>query len=124
MKFRGIAGNNHPSLKKGDPIPLSPEDKVKSVAIDYVSSHSDIGFKFVPVSARLIGNVTVNPGRELKNKSEPAQYSGTVEVTYRPLSLKDDRLYPVKTRKVKVQCCDCRNDIGVPDVQAVEVALM
>lgn len=124
MKFKGIAGNNHPSLKKGDPIPLSPEEKVKATAIEYIATNSDIGFKFVPVSAKIIGQVVVTPGREVKNKSEPAQYSATVEVTYRPLSLKDDRLYPTKTRKMKIQCCDCRNDIGIPDVQAVEVSLM
>lgn len=123
MKIAGIAGKKHPMLKKGDAIELSPEDKVMSAAKDQVSSGAPEGIRWIPIQAKLLTEVQVVKGRETGRKSEPAQYIGKVEVTYRVLKLDVDRLTPTKKKVVKLTCKDCKDEIGAPDLQVVDCTL-
>lgn len=125
MKIRGIAGGKNPhGLKKGDVIELSPEEKVCAMAREQVVESSPEGFKYIPLSAEVVGSVQVVAGRELKNNPEPSQYIGEVVVKFRTLKLSTDRLMPSKAMKVKVHCKDCKDDIGVSDLQVVDFKVL
>lgn len=124
MKINGIAGGRHPSKKKGDVIELSPEQKIEIMAKEQVVENSPEGIKYIPISAEAIGKAKVMAGRVTKNKTEPAQYSGKVKVKYRALRLSDDRLKPTKEIKVKIHCKDCRDDMGVDDLEAVDFKIV
>lgn len=122
MKIAGIAGK-HPSLKKGEIIQLSAEDKVKSQAKQELSDNSDEGYKFLPTKAVVVGNVQEVKGRATKDP-EPSQYIGTVLITYRPLRLADDRLFPEKSKTVKIHCCDCVDSLGMPDLKTLKFEVL
>ena len=118
MKIGGIAGK-HPTVRKGEVIELSPEDKVKAQAKQELSDRSEEGFRFLPTKSIIIGVVQEIKGRQLKDP-EPNQYIGTVQITYRPLRLKDDRLFPERTVKVKIHCTDSKDDLGIPDLETLD----
>jgi len=122
MKISGIAGK-HPTIRKGEVIELSPEEKVKAQAKQELSDRSEEGFKFLPTRAHVIGSVQVVQGRQLK-EPEPNQYIGTVEITYRPLRLADDRLFPERSIKVKIHCIDSKDDLGIPDLNTMEYKII
>lgn len=124
LKIAGVAGGKHPTLKKGDIIELSPENKIEIMAKEEVSKRSPEGFRFIPIDSKVIGDVKVLVGRKDIKKPEPDQYLGTVEITYRSLNLFKDRLYQPKTTLVKVHCKDCKNDIGVPDLEMIEFKVL
>lgn len=118
MKIAGIAGK-HPNVRKGDVIELSNEKKVESQARQELSDRSEEGFKFLTTKASIVGEVQVVLGRQVKN-GDPNQYIGTVMITYRPLRLADDRLFPEKVVKVKIHCQDSRDDLGMPDLETID----
>ena len=118
MKIAGIAGK-HPQMRKGDIIQLSAEDKVKSQAKQELSDQSEEGYKFLCTKAVIVGSVQEVKGRQTKDP-EPNQYIGTVLITYRPLRLSDDRLFPEKSKTVKIHCCDCTDDLGMPDLKTLK----
>ena len=120
MKFKGIAGGRHPSLKKGDVIQLSAEEKVIAMAKEQISENSPEGVRRIPISAEILGEVQTISGRRDIKKPEPTQYISTLVIKYRVLKLSTDRIMPAKKVKVKVHCKDCHNDIGVPDLQVVD----
>lgn len=124
MKIKGIAGGKHPTKKKGEILELSPEEKLEIMAKEQVTEHSPEGIKYIPISAEVSGKVRVMPGRVTKNKTEPAQYSGEVKVKYRALSLSTDRLKPTKEIKVSIHCKDCRDDMGVDDLEAMDFKVL
>ena len=118
MKIAGIAGK-HPTLRKGDVIELTHEKKVESQARQELSDRSEEGFKYLTTKASVVGDVQIVPGRQVKN-GDPTQYIGTVQITYRPLRLADDRLFPEKTVKVKIHCQDSKDDLGMPDLETLD----
>lgn len=120
MKIQGIAGSKHPTLKKGDSIALSSEDKVCLMAREQVAENSPEGLRYIPLAAKLIGKVQLIQGRAVKNNPDPNQYIATVEVKFRELDLVKDRLHQAKTVKVKIHCKDCTDDIGVEDLETVD----
>ena len=125
MRIKGIAGGKNPNgLRKGDVIELSPEEKVCAMAREQVVENSPEGYKYIPLSAEVVGNVQVVAGREVKGNSDPAQYIGEVIVKFRTLKLATDRLMPSKAMKVKVHCKDCKDDIGVSDLQVVDFKVL
>ena len=122
MKIAGIAGK-HPNVRKGEIIHLSAEEKVKSQAKQELSDNSEEGYKFLPTKAVVVGNVQEIKGRQTK-EPEPNQYIGTVLITYRPLRLADDRLFPEKSVTVKLHCCDCTDDLGMPDLKTLKFDIL
>jgi hypothetical protein len=124
MKVSGIAGARHPELKKGDAIEFTPEQKVCAMAKEQVVESSPEGLRYIPISAEVVGDVQVIAGREVKGHSDPAQYIATVVVKFRTLKLADDRLRPNKSVKVKIHCKDCKDEIGVPDLQSVDFQIL
>lgn len=124
MKIQGIAGAKHPSLKKGDAIPLSPDKKVISAAREEVVKSSPEGHRFLPTEAKVLGEVNVMTGRVSRTKTDAAQYRADVEVKYRSLRLSDDTLFPVKVAKVRIHCEDTTNEIGVPDLKILSFEVL
>ena len=120
MKIAGIAGSKHPTLKKGDIIELSSEDKICVMAKEQVSVNSPEGYKYIPIQALNLNTVQKIEGRKLKGKEDPPQYIGEVMVKYRVLRLSDNRLMPTKSMRVKVHCKDCKNDVGIPDLELID----
>lgn len=124
MKIKGIAGGRHDSLKKGDIISLSPEEKIIAMAKEQVSENSPVGLRRIPLKAEVIGEVQTVKGRSLKNNGDPTQYIGTAKVHYRTLRLSDDRIMPAKTITVKIHCKDCKDDIGVEDLETLDYKVL
>lgn len=123
MKLAGVAGGKHPLYKKGDPIPLDSEKKLLAQARQELSDKSEEGFKYLTTRAVMEGKIHVIAGRQT-NPPEPDQFMGTVSITYRPLRLRDDRLFREKTAKVKIHCQDCKDDLGIPDVETLSFELL
>lgn len=121
MKIAGIAGAKHPSKKKGDPIELSPEDKLRAISKEQVAEDSPEGTKRIPIDVEVIGDVRVIDGRHAGDDSTPAQYMGEAVVKYRTLHLHNDRMTPAKKVQIKIHFKDCKNDIGVPDLEVVSM---
>lgn len=119
MKIKGIAGKNVAGLKKGDPIPLSPEEKALSIASDIIIKQSDGVWKNIPVEKELIGNVQVIKGRKGIKNVEPDQYKATVKITYKKLDLVRDKLFSGSSSTVRVLFEDASDDLGLPDLKVI-----
>ena len=115
MKIKGIAGKNNPGLKKGDPIPLSPEEKACLVAADIIIKESDNVWKNIPVKKEILGKVQVTKGRKDIKNPEPDQYKATVKVTYKKYDLQRERLFTGNTATIKILFEDSKDDLGLPD---------
>ena len=120
MKIEGVAGKKHPTLKRGDAIELSPEKKIQAMACEAVVKSSPNGYLYVPLTAEIKGEVRVIKGRKDIKNPEPNQYLGTALVRFRPHKLDTDRVFSVKTQKVKVHCKDAKDTNGIPDLERVE----
>lgn len=124
MKIAGVAGKNHPTLKKGDAIAHSPEVKIELMAKDALVDSSPEGFMYVPMSAKVIGEVQIIKGREGVKNTDDTQYIGSALVKYRKTKLDTDRIFPIKECKIKVHIKDSKNDIGIPDLAMVDYKLL
>jgi len=124
MKIAGVAGAKHPTLKKGDIIPLTPKDKVEIMAKHAVVDMSPSGHMNTPLEAKLIGEVEIIRGRAGGKKEDPTQYIGTCTVTYRPFNLSTDKVFASKKCKIKMHIKDVKNDIGVEDLETIEATLL
>ena len=122
MKIEGVAGKGHPTLRKGDVIPLSNDRKLCASAEEQIVNNSPEGYKriIIPSETKVIGKVQHVPGRNTSKTKEADQYMGTVEVRFRTLRMRDDRVLPAKSVRVKIHCRDCTDDIGMPDLQAID----
>ena len=122
MKIEGVAGKGHPTLRRGDVIPLSHDKKLCASAEEQVVQNSPEGYKriIIPSETKVVGKVQHVPGRKTSKIYEPDQYMGTVELKFRTLRMRDDRVLPAKSVRVKIHCRDCTDDIGMPDLQAVD----
>lgn len=120
MKIKGIAGKKSVGHRKGDPIPLSPEEKAFSIAADIVINNSDDVWKNIPVEQELLGNVQVIRGRKGVKNPEPDQYKALVKVTYKRLDMIRDKLFGAKSVTVRVLFEDCKDDLGLPDLQVIK----
>lgn len=124
MKIAGIAGATHPTLKRGEPIALSPEKKVEAQAKEGIFDASPEGIRNIPIDAKTIGHVTVLTGRRDVTPPEPGQYSATVAVSYRPTKLATDKVFPVKIAHVAIICKDSKDQHGIPDLETVDFKIL
>lgn len=124
MKIAGVAGKKHPTLKRGEAIPLSPESKVEAMAREALVKSSPEGYLYVPVDSKVVGTVRIIAGRFGLKEPEPAQYMGTCLVKYRTCKLSTDKVFAIKEQKVKVHIKDTKNDIGVEDLEMVESSMV
>ncbi|RLA62970.1 MAG: hypothetical protein DRQ88_13035 [Epsilonproteobacteria bacterium] len=122
MKIGGIVSSNKGRGRRGDPIPLEPEKKVKFMARQGVISKPPEGYRYIPCRMNMRSKVDVFQGR--KEMNEPSQYGGIVEVIYRPLRLKDDRLFPEQSAIVKIRCEDSKDDIGIDDLKILDFKVL
>lgn len=120
MKFKGIAGRNHRNLKKGDPIELSPEEKACYVASEIVIDMSEDGWRNIPMSEELIGDITFRLGRKDLKNPEADQYIATVKVKYKRLHLEEDKLFSGSSTTLKIMFEDSIDDLGLPDFNVIK----
>ena len=124
MKIKGIAGKNHPTIKRGDVIELSPEEKVEAMAKIGLTDSSPEGYMYIPLSAKAVGDVQVIIGKKDTRNPEPDQYIGIANVRFRTCKLATDRVFVVKTQKVKVHCKDVKDALGLTDLDLIEATLL
>lgn len=120
MKFKGIAGRSHENLKKGDPIELSPQEKSCYVASEIVIDMSEDGWRNIPMSEELIGDITFRKGRKDLKNPEPDQYDVTVKVKYKKLQLEEDKLYSGGSTTLKILFEDSTDELGLPDFNIIK----
>ena len=113
MLISGIAGSKHPTLRRGDAIPMAPKEKAKYAAIrawnatapaghDY-ASHKAIVRDFYPIAG------------------SKGQYDVTADVMYRTLRHKDERVFAPKTASVKVRFKEVKDSLGIDDIEIVSI---
>ena len=124
MKIQGVAGGRHPSLRRGDPIQLPPDEKAKLIGSEVIISLSEEGWRRLPIKEEIIGAVQVIKGRSGIKDSEPDQYSATVKVTYKRLKLGSDKLFPAVSKTVQVLFKDSKDDLGMPDLSLISHKLV
>ncbi len=124
MKIAGIAGKKHPTLKRGEAIPFTPEKKVETMAKEALVDTSPEGYMYIPMTSELIGSVQIINGRLGLKNPEPNQYSGTCLVKYRTCKLDTDKVFSIKERKIKVHCEDSKNDIGIEDLKLLSSSVV
>jgi hypothetical protein len=120
LKIKGIAGKKHKFLKKGDAIPLSPEEKACFVASDVVVNMSTEVLKNIPISKEVVGEVKVIKGRDGIKNPEPDKYQAIVKVSYKKLDMVRDKLFGTKNLTLKVLFEDSKDDLGLPDLKAIK----
>ncbi len=119
MRIAGVAGDKHPTLRKGDAIELTVEKKLLAMATEVLVQYSAKGFTNIPISSKVIGDVKVLEGRKDIKNPEPNQYIGTVEIVYKVLNLQKDKLFQEKKAKIKVQFQDSKDELGMPDLECM-----
>jgi hypothetical protein len=120
MKIQGVAGSRHPSLKRGEPIQLPPEEKAKLMASETVINLAEEGWKRIPIKEEVIGAVQVIKGRGGIKNPEPDQYHATVKVTYKRLKFDGDKLFPATSTTIRILFKDSKDEIGMPDLELVD----
>ena len=124
MKINGVAGKGHNTLQKGDVIELTPEQKLISIAREEFIKTSPEGFKYLPISATVEGNIAVIRGREGVKNADAVQYQGITLIKYKVLNLVKNRLYPEVKAKVKVHFTDTKDELGVPDLKMLSFEVL
>ena len=124
MKIHGIAGKKHKTLKKGDPIPLSPEQKACIIASEVVVKKSEGVWRNIPTEKEIIGEVKVIKGRTGIKNPEPNQYQATVKVTYKQLDMVRDKLFGKKSMMLRVLFEDSKDDLGLPDFKIIKEEIL
>lgn len=120
FKIEGIAsGSDKGPYRKGEIIPLSPERKLIVQCKEEVSKMALEGFANLTTDANIVGEVHTVRGKGV-NLNDPSQYLGSVTVTYRPMELKSDRIFPERVATFKLQIADTLDELGVDDLKTLE----
>ncbi len=113
MLISGIAGSNHPTLKRGDPIPMDPKEKSKYAVSKAWNSLAPDGHDFA------CHKVFVKDFYPLAGS--PGQYDVTADLEYRVLRHADDRVFSPKSASVKVRFKEVKDSLGVDDIEIVTI---
>jgi len=113
MLISGIAGSNHPTLSRGDAIPMDPKEKAKYAVARAWSATAPEGHDIT------CHGVTIQDFYPLAGT--PGQYDVEADVKYRTLRHQDDRLFAPKQVSVQVRFKEVKDSLGVDDIEIVSI---
>ena len=121
FKIKGVAaGSAKGPYRKGEIIPLSPEEKLIVQCSEEVCKQAEPGTSHLVVDANLEGGVNVIKGiQDQKTGKTLSQYQGTVQISYRELDLETNRVKQPVTRKFQLHIEDTFDDLGVDDLKTI-----
>ena len=119
FKIEGVAsGSAKGPYKKGQVVPLSPEKKLIVQCKEEVAKMALDGFMNLTTDAIVSGEIHTIQGKGVKF-NDPTQYHGNVTLTYRPMELKSDRIFPERVATFKIQIEDTIDSLGVDDLKTL-----
>lgn len=125
MKLKGIQSGKVPGTRRGDPIPLSPEEKARAALTDAMAAKSTADIMFL-VDSATIEEVYTHPARDLgpNRKPDPRLYDAKGSVVYREHPVASARTAPRKTARFNMRFQDCPDDLGQPDLKTLRFELV
>jgi len=113
MLIAGIAGSKHPTLKRGDAIPMAPKEKALHAAMRGWSALAPEGHDFV------CQNTSIKEFTDVAGAS--GQYQATVVVDYRTIRHSDGRLFAPKRTTVSVLFKEIKDSLGQDDIEVISI---
>lgn len=118
-----IAGVHKSGKNKGDPIELTPVEKVP-LAVKIGAASHDPDFAISVMDIKIGATRHYQKGDPLKKKFQHNNYVSEGEGTFAFRRKTTDTLLEPKRRKFKVEFCDCLDSYGMPDLKVEKFELL